>query len=101
MMELLQLDTFIIKTCPTTRHEGAWGERRYSSYSLSTSALDGGEWSASRSGHALAPGKGPPGTHWTGGRVDPRAGLDTNGRPAHSQTIRTELPCSQIFLYCG
>jgi hypothetical protein len=34
--------------------------RRYSSYSFSTSALDVGEWSASRSGRALAPGKGPP-----------------------------------------
>jgi hypothetical protein len=32
----------------------------YSSYSFSTSALDGGEWSASRPGCALAPGKGPP-----------------------------------------
>jgi hypothetical protein len=38
----------------------AWEERRYSSYSFSTSALDGGEWSASRPGRALAPGKGPP-----------------------------------------
>jgi hypothetical protein len=38
----------------------AWGERRYSSYSFSTSALDGGEWSASRPCRALAPGKGPP-----------------------------------------
>jgi hypothetical protein len=36
------------------------GERRYSSYSLLTLALDGGEWSASRPGHALPPGKGPP-----------------------------------------
>jgi hypothetical protein len=35
-------------------------ERTYSSYSFSTSALDGGEWSVSRPGHALAPGKGPP-----------------------------------------
>jgi hypothetical protein len=32
----------------------------YSSYSLTTSALDGGEWSASRPGRALATGKGPP-----------------------------------------
>jgi hypothetical protein len=32
----------------------------YSSYSFSISALDGGEWSASRPGRALAPGKGPP-----------------------------------------
>jgi hypothetical protein len=33
------------------------GERKYSSYSLSTSALDGSEWLASRSGRALAPQK--------------------------------------------
>jgi hypothetical protein len=36
------------------------GGEGYSSYSYSTSALDGGEWSASRLGRALAPGKGPP-----------------------------------------
>jgi hypothetical protein len=36
------------------------GERRCSSYSFLTSALDGGEWSASRPGRALPPGKGPP-----------------------------------------
>jgi hypothetical protein len=35
-------------------------ERRYSSYLFLTSALDGGEWSASRPGRALAAGKGPP-----------------------------------------
>jgi hypothetical protein len=35
------------------------GERRYSSYSFLTSALDGGEWSASRPGRALFQGKGP------------------------------------------
>jgi hypothetical protein len=34
--------------------------RNYSSYSLLTSALDGGEWSASRPGRALPLGKGPP-----------------------------------------
>jgi hypothetical protein len=32
----------------------------YSSYSFLTSALDGDEWSASRPGRALLPGKGPP-----------------------------------------
>jgi hypothetical protein len=36
------------------------GERRYSSYSFITSTLDGGEWSASRPGRALPPGKGSP-----------------------------------------
>jgi hypothetical protein len=34
-------------------------ERRYSSYSFLTLELDGGEWSASRSGRALVPGKDP------------------------------------------
>jgi hypothetical protein len=41
-------------------HRGALGERRYSSYSFLTSALEGCEWSASRPGHALPPGKEPP-----------------------------------------
>jgi hypothetical protein len=35
-----------------------------------TSALDGGEWSASR------PCRFTPGTHWIGGWVSPRIGLD-------------------------
>jgi hypothetical protein len=38
----------------------AQGERMYSSYSFTTSALYGGEWSASRPDRALLPGKGPP-----------------------------------------
>jgi hypothetical protein len=50
--EGLQLDFFF---CPATRHEGAWGEKRYSSYSFSTSTLDGSEWSASVPGRALPP----------------------------------------------
>jgi hypothetical protein len=40
---------------PVTLHGGAWGERRYSFYSFSTSTLDGGEWSASRPSRALPP----------------------------------------------
>jgi hypothetical protein len=80
------------------------GERRYSSYSFITSALDRGEWSASRSGRVLPPGKWTPGTHCTGAWVGPRAGLDTEatgkilsplpgieprspGSPARSQTL--------------
>jgi hypothetical protein len=72
------------------------GEEVYSSYSFTTSALDGGEWSASRPGRAFTPG-----THCTRGWVDPRAGLDTEdrgkilcpcrgsnpARPARSQTL--------------
>jgi hypothetical protein len=41
------------------RHASDKGERQYSSYTL-TSALDGGEWSASRPGRALTPGRWPP-----------------------------------------
>jgi hypothetical protein len=48
------------KSSPATRHDEAWEERRYSSYSFSTSALDGGEWSASCPGRALPRGKDPP-----------------------------------------
>jgi hypothetical protein len=36
------------------------GGEEYNSYSFSTSALDGSEWTASRPDPALAPGKGPP-----------------------------------------
>jgi hypothetical protein len=39
------------------------------------SALDGGEWSASRPGRFTPMGRAP-GTHWIGGWVGPRAGLD-------------------------
>jgi hypothetical protein len=62
------------------RHGGDWGERRYSSYSFTTSALDGGEWSASRPGRAFTPGERTTGTHRTGGWVGLRSGLDTEDR---------------------
>jgi hypothetical protein len=39
--------------------EGAWGDRRYSSYSFLTSALDGGDRSALLPGRTLARGKDP------------------------------------------
>jgi hypothetical protein len=40
-----------------------------------TSTLAGGEWAASRPVR-FTPGETAPGTHWIGGWVDPRAGLD-------------------------
>jgi hypothetical protein len=40
-----------------------------------TSALDGGEWSVSRAG-GFTPKERALGTHWIGGWVGPRAGLD-------------------------
>jgi hypothetical protein len=39
---------------------GRRGESMYSSYSFTISALDGGEWSASRPGRAFPPVKGAP-----------------------------------------
>jgi hypothetical protein len=44
-----------------------------------TLALDGGEWSASRPGR-FRPTERAPDTHWIGGWVGPRAGLDTVSR---------------------
>jgi hypothetical protein len=45
---------------PLRSIEAHLGDRRYSSYSFLISALEGGEWSASRPGRALPPGKEPP-----------------------------------------
>jgi hypothetical protein len=44
-----------------------------------TSALDGGEWSASRSGRFTS-GERATGAQWIGGCVDPRAGLNAVGK---------------------
>jgi hypothetical protein len=48
------------KVVPLRSIEAHLGDRRYSSYSFLTSALEGGERSASRPGRALPPGKEPP-----------------------------------------
>jgi hypothetical protein len=47
------------KAVPLYAMEVPGGDRRHRSYSFLTSALEG-EWSASRPGRAVAPGKGPP-----------------------------------------
>jgi hypothetical protein len=46
-----------VKVVPLRSIEAHLGDRRYSYYSFLTSALEGGEWSASRPGRALLPGK--------------------------------------------
>jgi hypothetical protein len=92
-----------------TRHVSSKVERTYSFYSFLTSALDGGEWSASRHGPALRPGKDP-GIHWVCGLVDLRASLDTqtteksfasagSRTPVVHSVVRhyTELP--QLHIY--
>jgi hypothetical protein len=67
------------QSSPATCHGSAWGERKYSSYSFLTLALDGDEWSALRPDRALPPGKDPD-THCTGGWVALRAGVDIDVR---------------------
>jgi hypothetical protein len=87
-------------------------ERRYSSYSFSTLALGGGEWSVSRPSHTLAPGKGPqvPIVQGTGWAPEPvwtqrleekfsclcrGLNLDRLVVQPVADTILTELPGSQ------
>jgi hypothetical protein len=58
-----------------------------------TSALDGGEWSASQPGHFNRRERAH-GTHWIGDWVGPRAVLDTVAKrkipsPAGNRTIQT------------
>jgi hypothetical protein len=79
------------------RHEGVLGEWRYSSTHSLTSAVDGGEWSALCPGR-FTPKERPPGTHWLGGWVGPRAGLDTVSRrkfPSPRQDSNPDPPIVQ------
>jgi hypothetical protein len=56
-----------------------------------TSALAGGEWSASRPGR-ITPGERAPGTQWIGGWVDPRAaGLDNVEKRQFLTLLQLEL----------
>jgi hypothetical protein len=68
------------------RHDGVLGEWRYSSTHSLTSALDGGEWSASRPGRFTSR-KRSPGTQWIGGWVGPRAILDA--------VVKRKIPSSR------
>jgi hypothetical protein len=57
-------------------HKDIWGSGGIAPPFL-TSALDGGEWSASRSGRFITRERPPPlsGTHWIGGRVGPDSAI--------------------------
>jgi len=55
------------------------GGMEVSLHAFLTSALDGGECSASLLG-PYTPRVRAPGTHWVGGWMSPRAGLDAMGR---------------------
>jgi hypothetical protein len=78
-------------------------ERRYSSYSFLTSALEGGEWSESRPGRALPSDKEPPvptvqEAVWAPEPVwMPLTGIEPSPSSPQSDTILTELPGSRIM----
>jgi hypothetical protein len=82
------------KAVPLHAMEALGGEE-YSSYSFTTSALDGGEWSASRPGRSLPPAKEPPIpiVQEAGWAPDDRGKIlcpyrgSNPGRPARSQTL--------------
>jgi hypothetical protein len=61
-------------------HAGAKGEKRYSSYSVLTSALDGVSGQGHKPEAIYSRERTPPITHWRGGYLDLRAGLDTEAR---------------------
>jgi hypothetical protein len=79
------------------RHEGVLGEWMYSYTHSLTSALDGGEWSASRPGHFTSRER-VAGTHWIGGWVGPRAVLDAVVKrkiPSHRRESNPRTPIVQ------
>jgi hypothetical protein len=78
------------------RHAGAKGEKNYSSYSFLTSALDMGEWSASRP-NRVSPGERSPDTHWIGGWVGFSAGLDTEARGKRLFLCRGSNPGCPVY----
>jgi hypothetical protein len=87
------------------RHEDVVGEWRYSSTHSLTSALDGGEWSASRPSR-FTPTKRAPGTHWIGGWAGPRAVLEAVVKrkipsPRRESNSRTQIvqPVAQRECY--
>jgi hypothetical protein len=69
-------------------HEDVWGSGTVAPPFL-TSALDGGEWSASRRGR-FASGETAHGIHWIGGWKGRRADLDT------VEQRRISLPCHKL-----
>jgi hypothetical protein len=73
--------------CPTTRHEGAWGESSIApTHSRTRHSM--GMSGLRHAPAALYPRVKDPGTHCTGGWVGPRAGLDTEARGKIISSLR-------------
>jgi hypothetical protein len=91
------------------RHEGVSEEQRYRSTHSLTSAVDGGEWSASGTSRFIAR-KRVRGTHWIGGWVgfhnsSLRSKYSHNlffdqGRTLHFAPIRNDSVHSQSLVFC-
>jgi hypothetical protein len=78
------------------------GEWRYSSTHSLTSALDGGEWSASHPDHFTSRERAP-GTHWIGGWVGTRAILDMVVKrkiPSPRKKLNPTTPIVQPIAQC-
>jgi hypothetical protein len=52
-LQLTQFENMFFAKLSRYRHADGKGKRSFTSYSILTSALDGGQWSASRFGRAL------------------------------------------------
>jgi hypothetical protein len=68
----------------------------YSAMHFLTSTLDGGEWSASRSGR-FTPRERAPDNHWIGSWVGPRAVLDVVVKRKIPSPRRKSNPRTPIF----
>jgi hypothetical protein len=67
-----------------------WGVEVYL-HAVLTSALDGSEWSVSHAGRLTSTERSA-GTHWIGGWVGPRVGLDAVVKRKIPSPSRTRIP---------
>ena len=106
LVQIIQM-FYVVMFHPFTGHEGPQGEYRYSSTLFQTSALEGGEGSASRPGHTLPPGKtryplyrrlgGPQGRSGLVRKISPHRDSIPGPSSPQAVSIPTELPGPKIF----
>jgi hypothetical protein len=97
MLKYIVWEQITVKKGKAVQRQTYWrrrGERMYSSYSFTTSALDGGVSGQRHATVVFYPRGKNPCTHWKGGWVGLRAGLDTEARgknPLASAAYRTSI----------